>query len=62
MRPKAGAPVTHEWLREMQIGESYDFQDTIKLNTARCLVYQYSLTSGRKFTVSAKKRTITRIK
>ena len=62
MKNKTGTPIKHTWLRELQVGELYDFQDTVKVNTARCLCYQYGFESGKKFSVSAKNRTITRIK
>lgn len=58
----AGRPTQHQWLRDMEIGDIYDFQDLMRVQSVRCLVYQYGLTSGRKFSVSAKNRTITRIK
>ena len=57
-----GRPVQHQWLRDMEIGDIYDFKDLMKIQSVRCFVSQYGLISGKKFSVSAKKQTITRIK
>jgi len=58
---KVGRPAQHQWLRDMEIGDTCDFQDFMRVQSVRGLVYQYGLTSGKKFSVSAKNRTITRI-
>ena len=58
---KAGRPTQHQWLRDMEIGDVCDFQNFMRVQNVRCLVSQYGLRSGKKFSVSAKNRTITRI-
>lgn len=58
---KVGRPTQHQWLRDMEIGDIYDFPNLMRVQTVRGLVYQYGQTSGKKFSVSARNRTITRI-
>lgn len=49
---KAGTPIKHTWLREMEVGQTHTIPDGVKLTSFRTLISNYAFESGKKFTVS----------